>query len=350
MNRQLVTLFFALFALGCSHSQKSSDVATHPQDSRQTQQSGQSATSAYDPELSNYEYPRPVIYFSLKSQSQDLKMAYVHAEPANPNGKTVLLFHGKNFSAAYWEPTIRELLEKGYRVVAPDQIGFGKSSKPSAYQFSFHALASNTRALLDSLKIEKVSVISHSMGGMLATRFSLMYPEMTEKLVLVNPIGLEDYKTVVPYKTVDEIYQSELKSTPESIREYQKASYFAGEWKPEYEPLIEILAGWTRHPDYSRVAWNAALTTDMVITQPVMYEFSRIQTPTLLIIGLRDRTALGKGWVDESVRKTLGNYPKLGKAAARAIPKAKLIELPGVGHMPQVEAFDKYVKSILDFL
>ena len=308
------------------------------------------SSPAYDPELTNYEYPRPVRVFPLHDQQQDLKMAYVLAEPAEPNGRTVLLLHGKNFSAAYWEPTIRALLSQGFRVVAPDQIGFGKSSKPAAYQFTFQALARNTRQLLDSLKIGKVSVIGHSMGGMLASRFALMYPETTERLVLVNPIGLEDWKTVVPYRSVDELYQSELKATPESIRAYEKENYFAGNWKPEYESLIEVLAGWTRHPDYARVAWNSALTTDMVFTQQVLYEFPLIKTPTLLIIGQRDRTAVGKAWAPEQAKQTLGDYPDLGRKAARAIPGARLVEIKDAGHLPQVEAFDTYIRAVLDFL
>jgi pimeloyl-ACP methyl ester carboxylesterase len=305
---------------------------------------------AYDPELTNYEYPRPVQVFSFNSQRQDLKMAYILAEPGKPNGRTVLLLHGKNFSGAYWEPTIRALLDKGYRVLAPDQIGFGKSSKPAAYQFTLHGLARNTKDLLDSLRIGKVSVVGHSMGGMLASRFALMYPETTESLVLVNPIGLEDWKTVVPYKSVDELYQTELKATPESIRAYEKENYFAGQWKPEYESLIEILAGWTRHPEYPRVAWNAALTTDMVFTQPVVYEFPIIRTPTLLVIGQRDRTAVGKAWASEEAKRTLGNYPVLGRKAAKAIPGAKLVEIDGVGHLPQVEAFGAYIRAVVDFL
>jgi pimeloyl-ACP methyl ester carboxylesterase len=310
----------------------------------------EASAPAYDPELTNYDYPRPVQVFALHDQRQDLKMACILAEPSKPNGRTVLLLHGKNFSAAYWEPTIRALLGRGFRVVAPDQIGFGKSSKPAAYQFTFQALARNTRALLDALKVGKVSVVGHSMGGMLAARFALMYPETTETLVLVNPIGLEDWKTAVPSRSVDELYQSELKATPESIRAYEKENYFAGNWKPEYEPLIAIPAGWTRHPDYSRVAWNAALTTDMVFTQPVLYEFPLIKARTLLIIGQRDRTAVGKAWASEEARRTLGDYPVLGRRAARAIPGARLVEVKDAGHLPQVEAFDTYIKAVLDFL
>lgn len=308
------------------------------------------AVPGFDPELSNFEYPFAVQFAELSSQGQKLKMASIYEKPQNPNGRTVLLLHGKNFASWYWERTVRELLLRGYAVLAVDQIGFGKSSKPRQYQFSFQALAANTNEILKSLGLEKVDVIGHSMGGMLATRFALMYPEKTRKLVLVNPIGLEDWKLMVPYRTIDELYASELKQTPETIREYQRQAYFAGQWKPEYEPLIQVASGWSQHPDYKEVAWNAALTSDMVFTQPVIYEFPRLLTETLLIIGTRDRTAIGRDRVPESVAKKLGNYEVLGKQAARAIPRAKLVEIKGVGHMPQVEAFDQYFSALEKFL
>lgn len=257
------------------------------------------------------------------------------------------------FHALEWEGrarTIRALTARGFRVIAPDQIGFGKSSKPAAYQFSFHTLADNTRSLLRALNVERVSVVGHSMGGMLATRFALLHPDMTDRLILVNPIGLEDYRRGVPYRTVEQHYANELKTTPESIREYQRKSYYAGEWKPEYEELIQAPAGWTRHPQYARVAWNAALTTDMIITQPVVHELRDLRVPTLLIIGTRDRTALGAAWAPPEVASRMGDYTQLGKRAAEAIPNARLIELPGVGHMPMIEAFDAYRDALVEFL
>ena len=305
---------------------------------------------AFDAELTGYRYPRPVQFYEFTSQGQNLRMAYELAEPEKSNGHTVLLLHGKNFSAAYWEPTIRELLKAGFRVVAPDQIGFGKSSKPHTYEFTFQALAENTRSLLDHIPVDRVEVVGHSMGGMLATRFSLMFPERVEKLALVDPIGLEDWKTVVPYRTVDQNYAAELKATRETIREYERTSYFGGEWKPEYDPLIEIPAGWTKDPDWPIVAWDSALTSDMIFTQPVLYEFPLLRMKTLLIIGQKDRTAVGKAFAPESVRAQLGNYPALGKKTARAIPDCQLVEIPSAGHLPQIEAFDQYIGALVNFL
>jgi pimeloyl-ACP methyl ester carboxylesterase len=308
------------------------------------------ADPRFDAELTAYSYPFPVRFHEFKAQNQALKMAYMDVAAEKPNGHTVLLLHGKNFSASYWEPTIRFLTARGYRVIAPDQIGFGKSSKPAAYQFSFQALAQSTNALLDAAGVKEVSVVGHSMGGMLATRFALLYPGRVERLALVNPIGLEDWKTVVPYRSIDAWYAQELKATADTVREYQKQSYYDGQWKPEYERLIEIAAGVTKHPDYSRTAWCSALTYDMIFTQPVVYEFPLVKVPTLLVIGQRDRTALGRAWAPKEAAATLGDYPALGRRTAAAIPGAKLVEIPGVGHLPQMEAFEAYSKALADFL
>ena len=146
---------------------------------------------AFDARLSDYDYPHPVHTLKLDSQRQTLEMAYMDVRPEQPNGDTVLLLHGKNFSGAYWQTTIERLTEEGYRVVVPDQIGFGKSSKPEHFQYSFQTLADHTRTLLDTLKVDSATVVGHSMGGMLATRFTLMFPERSDALVLVNPIGLK---------------------------------------------------------------------------------------------------------------------------------------------------------------
>ena len=105
--------------------------------------------NAYGPELEGFAYPYDVQRFSFKSQRQDVGMAYMDVKPASPNGRTLVLLHGANFCAATWGDTIAALREAGYRVIALDQIGFCKSSKPENYQFSFQQLATNTKALLE---------------------------------------------------------------------------------------------------------------------------------------------------------------------------------------------------------
>ncbi|SFC61762.1 Pimeloyl-ACP methyl ester carboxylesterase [Parapedobacter composti] len=300
--------------------------------------------------LETIPYPFPTVYISLDIQGEALKMAYMDVKPKEPNGKTVLLLHGKNFNGAYWEQTAKDLAQAGFRVVMPDQIGFGKSSKPHRIQYSFQLLAKNTRTLLDSLDIARVHVLGHSMGGMLATRFALMYPDRTETLILENPIGLEDWKTVVPYQTVDDWYKSELEQTYDKIKNYQLTFYYDNQWKPEYERWVHMLAGWTNDIDYPRIAWNSALLYDMIFTQPVVYEFGNVQVPTLLIIGQRDRTALGKANAPKDIQQTLGNYPLLGKKTAQTIPNAQLVEIDDVGHLPHIERYDQFIAPLMKFL
>ncbi|MCF2446407.1 alpha/beta hydrolase [Dyadobacter sp. CY345] len=331
MKTKLILAFFCLAFSFNTHAQKDS-------------------LRNLDINLENYQYPFPVKFLSLTIQKEKLRMAYMDVQPQKPNGKSIILLHGKNFNGAYWEQTAKALTESGFRVIIPDQIGFGKSSKPDHFQYSFHQLASNTKQILDTLKISKVIVLGHSMGGMVASRFALMYPEIVEKLILENPIGLEDYKLKVPYQTVDKWYQSELKSNFESIKKYQLNSYYDGKWKDQYTRWVNLSAGWTLNKDYPKVAWNNALTYDLIMTQPVVYEFQNISTPTLLIIGQRDRSAVGKNYATPEDQKTMGNYPELGKKTQNLIKNSQLVELDNIGHLPHIEDFDRFIKPLLNFI
>jgi pimeloyl-ACP methyl ester carboxylesterase len=306
---------------------------------------------AYGPELEGFDYAFPVQRFELESQRQKLHMSYLDVRPRAPNGHTAVLLHGKNFCAGTWESTIRELTQAGYRVVAPDQIGFCKSSKPERYQYTFQQLAANTRALLDHLGVQRVVVLGHSTGGMLAVRYALLHPQQVEQLVLVNPIGLEDWKALgVPWRSVDEWYARELKTTAAGIRQYEQATYYAGQWRPEYERWVQMLAGMFRGPGKDIVAWSSALLYDMIYTQPVLYELDRIQAPTLLLIGQKDNTAIGKDAAPPELKQKLGDYPRLGKEAARRIPHAKLVEFPDLGHAPQIQDPVQFHQALLKAL
>ncbi|MBV8525101.1 MAG: alpha/beta hydrolase [Acetobacteraceae bacterium] len=305
----------------------------------------------YGPELEEFAYPWPVAHFRLASQGEALQMTYMDVKPAAPNGHTVVLLHGKNFCAATWQTTITALMQAGYRVIAPDQIGFCKSSKPAHYQYSFQQLAGNTHALLASIGISHAIIGGHSTGGMLAIRYALMYPAEVEQLVLVDPIGLEDWKAKgVPWQSVDQWYERELQTTADRIRDYERITYYAGTWEPAYEQWVQMLAGMYRGPGRDIVAWNSALLYDMIYTQPVVYELKLLAMPVVLLIGDKDTTAIGKDLAPPSIRSTLGDYPALGRAAAAQIPHAQLIEFPDLGHAPQIQAPETFHKALLDAL
>jgi pimeloyl-ACP methyl ester carboxylesterase len=309
------------------------------------------AADSYGPRLEGFEYPHPVKTFALESQRQPLEMAYLDLAPKHTPIGTVVLLHGKNFCAATWQQSIQPLLDAGYRVIAPDQVGFCKSSKPQGYQYSFGQLAANTHALLEHLGVQRAHIVGHSMGGMLAARYALLYPQATQSLSLVNPIGLEDWKALgVPWRSVDAWYANELKTSFESIKKYQLDVYYDGDWTPRFEHWARMQAGLYTGPGKEAVAWSQALTSDMVFNQPVVYELNNITVPTTLFIGQKDRTAIGRDLASPSLKAKLGDYPALGKAAAAAIPGAQLVEFAELGHSPQVQDPARFNVALLRFL
>src|SRR5438270_13778593 len=158
-------------------------------------------------------YPYPVQYVPLTVYGQDVRMAYMDVPPAGPpNGRTVVLFHGMNFGGFYFSGPIEALRREGFRVVAPDQIGFGRSSKP-IIPYNFHDMALNTRKLLQFLGVTRTAIVGHSMGGMLAARFAASYPDITERVVLYDPIGLTDVRWERPWRTAEEAYQAAMAQT-----------------------------------------------------------------------------------------------------------------------------------------
>lgn len=297
--------------------------------------------------LEGYTYPYPVHYMNTEVQHKRISIAYMDVRPVYSNGKTVLLLHGKNFPAAYWKGVIGTLVSKGYRVIAPDALGFGKSSKP-VIQYSFSLLAMLDRQLLDSLGINRVSVIGHSTGGMLAARFALSYPERVSKLVLEDPIGLEDWRAKgVPYRKVDEWYREERNATYDKIVNYQKGYY--PEWKEQYRQWADVQYGPLKSKDAATYAMVSALTYDMIFTQPVIHEFGNISVPVLLMVGKEDHTKIARG-ASKQLTEELGHVKDLAKDAAHEIPDCKLIEYDDVGHIPHLQIPERFYTDVLKFL
>ncbi len=297
----------------------------------------------YNAELDGYDYPFKVESFKFSSQNQDLKMAYMDLKPEKVNkDKVVVLLHGKNFAGYYFERIANDLQDAGYRVIIPDQIGFGKSSKVKAYQFSFYQFAFNTKLLMDSLGIEKFDVVGHSMGGMLATHMTYLYPKTVNKLILINPIGLEPYLKYVEFKDPAFFYDIEKKKTAAKMREYQKKNYYDGKWSERYEKLLIPHVGQLNGEDWDLVSWNSALTYGPIFNEDITSKMSEIKNKVFLVIGTRDQTGPGRSWKKPGVNHKLGDYKKLAKRTFKRFPSAKLYELKGLGHMPQFEDYKKF--------
>ena len=185
------------------------------------------------------------------------------------------------------------------------------------------------------------------MLGQCLKILAYLYEKSVDKLVLINPIGLEPYLDYVQFKDTDFFYQRELNKTVKGARNYQQKTYYAGKWHDDYEALLKPLKGWLNGPDWKTIAWNNALTYGPIFSEDITDKLIKLTTPTHLIIGTRDTTGPGRGWKkagDQYQNHKLGDYKKLGKAAAASMRNATLHELDGLGHMPQFEDYKRFSK------
>ena len=347
-------LLFAMLLTGCATSQAPLASAVTAAPTASVEPAAPAALPTYagaEPlgaAMEGWIYPYPVQMLQFELEGRPVRMAYMDVQPAQPNGKTVVLLHGKNFGGDYWAGTLRTLSAQGYRVIAPDQIGFGKSSKPEI-RYSFAMQVDHTVRLLDHLKASRVAILANSMGGMLGVHFARRHPERVAALVLENPLGLEDYVLSIPPQQTPNLVKLEMAQTPASYRNFVRG-YFPTNYRPEFERFVEQFARVQQSGEYPRFAHVSALTYQMIYDGPIYDELPKLTVPTLLVIGQLDRTVFGRRFASPEVVKPLGDFPMLGKAAQQRIPGAKLVEFEGVGHVPHLEVPERFHAAVLEFL
>lgn len=267
----------------------------------------------------------------LVNDGEQLSMAYMDVAPAQPNGRTVVLLHGRNFPSSYWAPVIRMLNDAGYRVVVPDQIGFGKSSKPAG-ELHFDTLARNTIALLDHLEINKADIVAHSLGGMLGVRIARAYPDRVAHLVLTAPIGLEDYRLYVPPTPTEAIIATEDKLTADGYRKQLQTNY-AIKLPLMRSRRISTPASTSRAAPTTRAGcapssvpgrWSIASRSRMRF----------LSSPNLRCSSWAPTTTTHRRLnAPEALRAKMGQNAELAKALAAKMPNARAEVIPNTGHL-----------------
>jgi pimeloyl-ACP methyl ester carboxylesterase len=299
--------------------------------------------------LEGFAYPYPANMLPLANDGEQLRMAYMDVAPAQANGRVVVLLHGRNFPASYWAPVIKTLNDAGYRVVVPDQIGFGKSSKPTG-ELHFDTLARNTVAVLDHLQIAKADIVAHSLGGMLGVRIARAFPDRLNHLVLAAPIGLEDYRMYVPPTPTEKILENEDKLTAEGYRKQLENNYSPKIPPDQITPFIDArfnIKGSAEYPRWLRAFVSSA---QMIYREPVVHEIPLISSPTLFIMGADDHNAPGKPNAPEALRPKMGQNADLAKALAARMPNASAEVIQNAGHLVFLDAPAKFNELMLAFL
>ncbi|MGJ4961471.1 alpha/beta fold hydrolase [Bradyrhizobium sp. SZCCHNS3002] len=303
----------------------------------------------YGINLEGFAYPYPVSLLPLVNDSEQLRMAYMDVAPAQPNGRVALLLHGRNFPSSYWAPVIKTLTDAGFRVVVPDQVGFGKSSKPSG-ELHFDTLARNTMTLLDHLGIAKADIVAHSMGGMLAVRIARAYPDRVAHLVLTAPIGLEDYRAYVPPVPSEKISESEDRLTSDGYRKQLETNYALKLPPEQVTPFIDARFNLKQSADYPRWLKSFVSSYQMIYREPVVHEIPLLTQPTLFIMGADDHNAPGRPNAPEALRAKMGQNAELAKDLASRMRDARAEVVANAGHLVFLDAPDKYDALLLDFL
>jgi pimeloyl-ACP methyl ester carboxylesterase len=303
----------------------------------------------YGIDLEGFAYPYPVNLLPLVNDGEQLRMAYMDVTPAQPNGRTVVLLHGRNFPSSYWAGVIKTLVDAGYRVVVPDQIGFGKSSKPSG-ELHFDTLARNTIALLDHLQIAKADIVAHSLGGMLGVRIARAYPDRVQHLLLAAPIGLEDYRLYVPPTPTEKILENEDRLTADGYRKQLETNYSLKLPPDQVTPFIDARFNIKASAEYPRWLRAFASSAQMIYREPVAHEIPLVTLPTLFIMGADDHNAPGKPSAPENLRPKMGKNAELAKTLAANMPDARAEVIPNTGHLVFLEAPAKFNEMMLVFL
>lgn len=281
--------------------------------------------------LEEIPYPYPVHFLHRNLYGQDVRIAYMDAEPtADANGQTVVLLHGSSYYSWYWEHTMEALTAAGYRVVAVDRLGWGRSSKPIIpYDIALHT--SNVSAILDHLEIDEVIVAGHSLGGRMASNFAHIYPEKVSHVIMVNPIVLGDSDRGRPWREPSAgDAEPDLQAHYESNLRLERNRIV--NWRPEFLEHVRIRYGFALSGEYHRL--NMVRSMNNLMSPPVDTFWPDIQVPTLLIGGEQDGP----------------DYPGVARRAVDLLPNGSLVMLSDSGHNPHVETPDRLHAEILNFL
>ena len=277
-------------------------------------------------------YPYPVHFLELNRFQQDIRMAYMDVPPSGrENGQTVFIQHGRNFYSEAYTPTIKALSAAGFRVIAVDRIGYGKSTKP-ILPYSFNFVAANMKSLLDELEIDEVAIVGHSMGGMTVSRFAMVYPDITTHVVMVNQIGLTDQRQSRSWR--DPFAGGGTTTYQSILRGHQ--NYFPLRWPPEHLEFVRRQFGQTMSGEWNRVAQVRRLQGQMLYDDPVVYDWQHIETKALVIGGEED------GLVDD--------FPTLAQNVNNELQNSTILLYPDVGHAPQIEIPDLFHADLIRFL
>jgi pimeloyl-ACP methyl ester carboxylesterase len=270
------------------------------------------------------------------------EVAYVEL---NPEGERTLVFiHGLGSYLKFWRYQLDTFAAQGYRVLAVDLPGYGKSDKPGTFPYTMEAMGDVVRELVRKTGARRPVLVGHSMGGQTALSYAIRYPEELSALVLTSPAGFEHFsrREKAWFKRV--FSTTLVKSTPEygvwgSVRQNNFER-----WRPELEWLIEERMRVVKSPEFDAYAYANVRTVEGLTKNDFVREsLDRVAVPTLIIFGEDDRL-IPNPFLHGGEARDIMAY---GHANIRG---SKLVGLAGCGHTVQMDCPQEYNEQVLAFL
>lgn len=255
--------------------------------------------------------------------------------------QTILLVHGLASNAGFWRYSIPLLAEAGYRVIAVDLPGFGKSDK-GAYPYDMTFYANALSRFIRALNLEPVIYAGHSMGGQIGITLALEEPELIHRLVLAAPAGIEPFGPGESAWLANVLTVDGITNAPEEAIRANLALNFH-RWDPAWEWMVEERARMAKTPEMTKFSYAVLRSVHGMLDQPTTARLPEVTVPTLIVYGQYDRLIpnqyLHPGFPRDVFQK-----------GHDLIPQSQLVEIPNAGHMIQIERPRAFTDAVVNYL
>jgi len=287
-------------------------------------------------------WPQHSLVVPTGTSPERVRVSYVEL---NPQGRQTLVFiHGLGSYLKFWRYQLDVFAAQGYRVIAVDLPGYGKSDKPASFPYTMEAMGEVVRGLLAALRVTKPILIGHSMGGHTSLSYAIRHPDEVAALVLVSPAGLEEFSR-------REKLWFEKAMTTQFIEEASEYEIWGAvrygnfyRWKKEHEWLIQERVRLAKTGEFQSYAYaNVRSVHGLSRNDFVRESAQHIKVPTLIVFGDMDRL-IPNPFMH-------GGFTKwVMKPGHEKIAGSQLVELKKCGHTLQMDCPEEFNSTALGFL
>lgn len=270
------------------------------------------------------------------------KLSYVELNEGG--AQTVVFLHGLGSYLKFWRSQLEATAAKGYRVVAIDQLGFGKSEKPAGFSYTTEAFGENVVEVLDLLKIDRAILVGHSLGGQTALSTAIRFPGRVAALVLASPAGFETFSGR-EQKWFKNVYGRTLVKDADEEAIWGAIRYLNFQrWDAKHEWLVEERVRLAKSAQFDAYAYAQVRSVEGLAKNDFVREsLAKVKAPTVILYGTGDRLIPNAylhggrtAWTMESGRSQIAG--------------SELIALPGCGHTLQLDCTAQFNEALFAFL